>query len=90
MRAGIEHGMQSWVKMFFQLSTSFHYSTAKQFHYGPRFGTPIWDPDLVGDMGPRFGTLILGGDMGPPFGTLIWGVIWGVIWDPDLGPWFGG
>jgi hypothetical protein len=22
---------------------------------GPRFGTPIWDPDLVGDMGPRFG-----------------------------------
>jgi hypothetical protein len=29
---------------------------------GPRFGTPIWDPDL-------------GGDMGPPFGTLIWEVI---------------
>jgi hypothetical protein len=26
---------------------------------GPQFGTPIWDPDL-------------GGDMGPPFGTMIW------------------
>jgi hypothetical protein len=30
---------------------------------GPRFGPPIWDPYLGGDMGPRFG-------------TLIWGVIW--------------
>jgi hypothetical protein len=41
-----------------------------------KFGTPIWDPDL-------------GGDMGLPFRTMIWGVIWRVIWDPDLGPRFG-
>jgi hypothetical protein len=25
---------------------------------GPRFGTLIWDPDLGGDMGPQFETLI--------------------------------
>jgi hypothetical protein len=48
--------------------------------------TLIWDPDLGGNMGPQFGTLIwgvnwdpdLGGDIRPLFGTL--------IWDPDLGP----
>jgi hypothetical protein len=68
-------------------------------HLGPLFWTLIWDLDLEhhhlwGDMGPQFGTLILGGDMGPPFRTLLWGgdmvpsfwtLIWGVIWDPDLG-----
>jgi hypothetical protein len=43
------------------------------------------DPDLGGDIGPQFGTLILGviwdPDLRPRFGTL--------IWDPDLGPRFG-
>jgi hypothetical protein len=41
---------------------------------GPRFGTPIWDPDL----GPH----VLDPDLGPRFGT----PIWGVIWDLHLGP----
>jgi hypothetical protein len=46
-------------------------------YLGPRFGTPIWDPDL----GPRFrpfGTPIWDPDLGPRFGT--------PIYDPDLGP----
>jgi hypothetical protein len=57
---------------------------------GPRFGTPIWDPDL----GPRFGTSIWDPDLGPRFGTPIWdpdlGPRFGTpIWDPNLGPQFG-
>jgi hypothetical protein len=32
---------------------------------GPRFGTPIWDPDLSPDLGPRFGTTIWDPDLGP-------------------------
>jgi hypothetical protein len=57
---------------------------------GPRYGTLIWDPDLV----PWFGTPIWHPDFGPQFCTSIldpnlWPRFGGGGGGGDIGPWFG-